>query len=58
MVPGDLSGKVSASVSRVAPFTPVSSLFVVEPLEKPGRKDLAARLGVAGGVSNPDLVEV
>lgn len=55
-----MSGGVSASLSRVAPFTPVSGLFVFGPPEKPGEKDLGipARVGVVGVVSNPDLVGV
>lgn len=60
MGPSDFGGKVSASLSRVAPFTLVSGLFVFEPPAKPGEKDLGipARVGVVGVSSNPDLIGV
>jgi hypothetical protein len=57
---GNLGGKASVSLSRVAPFTLMSSLFVVKPPGKPGERDLGmvGWVGVIGEGSNPDLIGV
>jgi hypothetical protein len=50
MEAGDLGGKASASLIRVASFVPVPSSFVVEPPRKPGVKmfGIPGRVGVVG----------
>lgn len=57
MGPGDLSGKVLASLNRVASFVPVLNPFVIEPPGKPGIRELGILgwVGVVGEGSNPGL---